>query len=68
MSKATGMTDDPKENIRREIAEIKSMPDAKFHADYGGDELEAELMADIAALQAEAAAMLAEMDGQNGST
>jgi len=52
-----------------EIDEIKSRPDAKFCDAYDRDgKLEEELMADIAALQAEATAMLAEMDGQNGST
>ena len=66
------MTDEIKEilsSIRYEIAEIKMRPDFKFAAEYDPDgKLEEELMADIAALQAEATAMLAEMDGQNGST
>jgi len=52
-----------------EIDEIKSRPAAKFCDAYDRDgDLQTELAEDIQALHDEATAMLAEMDGQNGST
>lgn len=48
--------------IRHEIAEIKRCHGAEFHPDYDKDGMmQAELEDDIAALQAEAAAMLKQM-------
>lgn len=60
------MTDDmtPEERMalmRHEIAEVKSRPLAAFHPDYDGAQLQAELDEDLAALLAEAEAMLKQM-------
>lgn len=63
------MSDDTKEALammRYEIAEIKLRPKAAFHPDYDIDgAMQEELEDDIAALQAEAAAMLKQMESRS---